>query len=143
MIIPDVNLLLYAYDATSRFHPAAKTWCEGMLSGDEPVVLLPVVIFGFVRVSTHARVFARPLQAEEAAGLVGQWLSRPQVSVVDMLAEDVTRALGLLREAGTAGNLTSDAQIAAVAMRLKARVHTADLDFGRFAGVRFTNPLVR
>jgi predicted nucleic acid-binding protein len=58
-----------------------------------------------------------------------------------MLPEDVACALGLLEAAGTAGNLTSDAQIAAVALRLDAEVHTADLDFGRFPKVRFLNPL--
>jgi predicted nucleic acid-binding protein len=51
-------------------------------------------------------------------------------------------ALSLLESAGTAGNLTTDAQIAAVALRLDAEVHAADLDFGRFLDVRFSNPLV-
>jgi predicted nucleic acid-binding protein len=62
-------------------------------------------------------------------------------AVDDMLPDDVETALGLLESAGTAGNLTTDAQIAAVAFRLDAEVHTADLDFGRFAGVRFSKPL--
>lgn len=60
---------------------------------------------------------------------------------MDMLAEDVHMALTLLKTAGTAGNLTTDAQIAAMALRLDAEVHTADLDFGRFPTVRFLNPL--
>jgi len=141
MIIPDVNLLLYAYDSSSGFHGQAKAWCERIMSGPEPVVLLPVVIFGFVRISTHARVYANPLRAEEAAACVEEWLARSHVLVADMIGEDVVNALGLLAKAGTAGNLTSDAQIAAVAMRLSAQVHTADLDFGRFAGVRAVYPL--
>lgn len=59
-----------------------------------------------------------------------------------ILPDDVETALGLLEAAGTAGNLTTDAQIAAVAIRLDAEVQTADLDFGRFAGVRFSNQLL-
>lgn len=55
---------------------------------------------------------------------------------------DVETALGLLESAGTAGNLTADTQIAAVALRLDAEVYSADLDFGRFAGGRFSNPLL-
>ena len=141
MIIPDANLLLYAYDSSSSFHPPSKAWCEHIMTGPEPVALLPVVIFGFVRISTHPRVYARPLLPAEASAHVSRWLARPHVSVVDMQADDVSRALDLLEKAGTAGNLTSDAQIAAVALRLNAHVHTADLDFGRFAGVRFTSPL--
>jgi toxin-antitoxin system PIN domain toxin len=142
MILPDVNLLLYAYDQSSPFHPKAATWCENIMSRSSPVILLPVVVFGFVRISTHPRIFTNPLSVAEASAHVRSWLDRKQVRLRDMLQEDVETALALLEAAGTAGNLTTDAQIAAVALRLDAEVHTADLDFGRFARVRFSNPLV-
>ena len=142
MILPDANLLLYACDQSSPFHPKAAAWCEHIMSSSNPVILLPVVVFGFVRISTHPRVFTDPLSVAEASAHVRSWLSRKQVRLHDMLPDDVETALKLLESAGTAGNLTTDAQIAAVALRLDAEVHTADLDFGRFAGVRFKNPLV-
>jgi toxin-antitoxin system PIN domain toxin len=142
MILPDANLLLYAYDQSSPFHPKAAAWCERIMSQSSPVILLPVVVFGFVRISTHPRIFNNPLSVAEASAHVRSWLDRKQVHLHDMLLEDVEAALALLEAAGTAGNLTTDAQIAAVALRLDAEVHTADLDFGRFAGVRFSNPLV-
>lgn len=88
------------------------------------------------------RIFTDPLSVAEASDYVRSWLGRKQVRLLDMLPEDVDSALSLLESAGTAGNLTTAAQIAAVARRLDAEVHTADLDFGRFAGVRFSNPLV-
>ncbi|MEO5716425.1 MAG: TA system VapC family ribonuclease toxin [Luteolibacter sp.] len=142
MILPDANLLLYAYDQSSPFHPKAAVWCEKIMSSSSPVILLPVVVFGFVRISTHPRIFTDPLSVAEASSHVRSWLGRKQVRLHDMLLDDVESALTLLGSAGTAGNLTTDAQIAAVALRLDAEVHTADLDFGRFAGVRFNNPLV-
>jgi len=142
MILPDANLLLYAYDQSSPFHPKAAAWCEKIMISSSPVILLPVVVFGFVRISTHPRIFMNPLSVAEASDHVRSWLSRKQVRLHDMLLEDVDAALVLLESAGTAGNLTTDAQIAAVAHRLGAEVQTADLDFGRFAGVRFSNPLV-
>ncbi len=141
MILPDTNLLLYTYDQSSPFHGAAKTWWERLMNGRDAVILLPTVVLGFVRISTHPRVFHAPLAVTEAASHVRSWLARPQVQLHEMLAEDVETALGLLESAGTAGNLTSDAQIAAVALRLDAEIHTADLDFGRFQQVRFKNPL--
>lgn len=141
MILPDVNLLLHAYDAGSPSHARARAWCERVMTGPAPVVLLPVVVFGFVRISTHPRVFQQPLAVAEAARHVRSWLAGRHVQHHEMLAEDLERALGLLEAAGTAGNLTTDAQIAAAALRLDAEVHTADLDFGRFPGVRFVNPL--
>ncbi len=142
MILPDANLLLYAYDQSSPFHPKAAAWFENIMSRPGPVILLPAVVFGFVRISTHPRIFTSPLSVAEASAHVHSWLGRKQVRLHDMLLEDVNAALSLLESAGTAGNLTTDAQIAAVALRLDAEVHTADLDFGRFAGVRFSNPLV-
>jgi toxin-antitoxin system PIN domain toxin len=142
MILPDANLLLYAYDQSSPFHPKAAAWFENIMSRPGPVILLPAVVFGFVRISTHPRIFTSPLSVAEASAHVRSWLGRKQVRLHDMLLDDVNAALSLLESAGTAGNLTTDAQIAAVALRLDAEVHTADLDFGRFAGVRFINPLV-
>jgi toxin-antitoxin system PIN domain toxin len=142
MILPDANLLLYAYDQSSPFHRKAAQWWEGLLSRPGGVILLPVVVFGFVRISTNPRIFTAPLAVAEASAHVGAWLACKQVRLHDMLLEDVQTALALLEAAGTAGNLSSDAQIAAVALRLNAEVHTADLDFGRFARVRFSNPLI-
>jgi toxin-antitoxin system PIN domain toxin len=142
MILPDANLLLYAYDQSSPFHAQSKAWCERIMSGPAPVILLPAVVFGFVRISTHPRVFQDPLAVGEAAALVRAWLVRRHVQLHEMLADDVESALRLLESAGTAGNLTTNAQIAAVALRLDAEVQTADLDFGRFPQVRFVNPLV-
>ena len=142
MILPDANLLLYAYDQSSPFHARAKAWCERIMSGPVPVILLPAVVFGFVRIATHPRVFREPLAVAEAAALVRAWLARRHVQLHEMLAEDVESALRLLESAGTAGNLSTDAQIAAVALRLDAEVQTADLDFGRFPQVRHVNPLL-
>ncbi len=142
MIVPDANLLLYACDQSSPFHTKAATWCERVMNGTSPVILLPPVIFGFVRISTHPRIFTDPLSGAEASAHVRSWLSRKQVRLHEMLPDDVETALVLLEAAGTAGNLTTDAQIAAVALRLDAEVHTADLEFGRFEGARFSNPLL-
>lgn len=141
MILSDANLLLYSCDASSPFHAKAAAWCERIMNSTQPVILLPPVIFAFVRISTHPRIFTEPLSVSETSTHVRSWLSRRQVRLHDMLPDDVETALGLLESAGTAGNLTTDAQIATVALRLDAEVHTADLDFGRFAGVRFSNPL--
>ena len=134
MILPDANLLLYSCDESSPF--------QRIMNSTQPVILLPPVIFAFVRISTHPRIFTEPLSVSEASTHVRSWLSRRQVRLHDMLPDDVESAIGLLESAGTAGNLTTDAQIAAIARRLDAEVHTADLDFGRFAGVRFINPLL-
>jgi toxin-antitoxin system PIN domain toxin len=141
MILPDANLLLYAYDATSPFHEKARRWWESCLSGTEPVGLCPVVLFAFLRIGTHPRAYENPMSIKTAGGHVTGWLRRRVCQFIVMEEVDVAQAMELLRAAGTGGDLTTDAQIAAMALRLDATLHTADTDFKRFDGVRLFNPL--
>ena len=141
MIVPDINLLLYAYDADSPFHAKAGAWWQDCLSGTEPVLLPKVVAFGFVRVGTNARAFRQPLTVEEAAFHVRSWLGQDVVSIPETSPDHIERVLSLLESLGTAGNLVTDAQIAAIAIENDAVVHTADSDFIRFKGLRWRNPL--
>lgn len=85
--------------------------------------------------------FPNPLSVEAAFEHVENWLSFPSVSWIDSSKEDIAAASRLLTVAGTGGNLVTDAQIAAIALRLGATIHTADTDFGRFPKVRWKNPL--
>lgn len=141
MIIPDINLLLYAYDAASPFHAKAAAWWQASLSGAEPVGLPQVVIFGFVRVGTSARAFQRPLTLAEAARHVRAWVGQPCVQVLEAGPQHVEQVLKGLERVGTAGHLVTDAQIAALAIDHGAVVHTSDTDFLRFSGLRWFNPI--
>ena len=142
MIIPDANLLLYAYDEASPFHTRAKSWWSECISGPEPVGLVAVVMFAFIRVGTSPKVFEMPFSIVEATGHVKRWLDAPSTELLAVTRADVDLALAWLRDAGSGGSLTTDAQIAAVAKRCRAWVHTADTDFARFPGVRWKNPVL-
>jgi toxin-antitoxin system PIN domain toxin len=142
MIVPDANLLLYAYDEAGPFHSKSKSWWSACLSGGEPIGLCPAVVFAFVRIGTSARAFSEPLTVDEATEHVEDWLKQPAAQILELDAQDILKSLELLRTAGAAGNLTTDAQIAAIALRYSATVHTADSDFARFADVRWLNPLL-
>jgi toxin-antitoxin system PIN domain toxin len=142
VIVPDVNLLLYAYDSESPFHARAQAWWRDCLSGQEPVGLTHAVVFGFVRVGTSARVYRQPWTVAEAATHVQSWLARRAVRLLLPDVDHVARVMALLRSAGSAGgNLVTDAQIAALALRHGAEVHTGDRDFMRFGGLRCRFPL--
>jgi toxin-antitoxin system PIN domain toxin len=135
MIIPDANLILYAYDSESPFHRDSARWWSALLSGIEPVGLCPVVVFAFLRLSTHGKVFENPLTVREA----GQ---HPNVRLLVAGPGHVESVCRLLTKAGTGGNLVTDAQIAALALEYGATVHSADTDFARLAGVSWENPLI-
>lgn len=142
MIVPDANLLLYAYDETSPFHSTARAWWERCLSGGEPVGLTHPVLFSFIRIGTSFRAFERPLSLEQAAELVTSWLDRQVTRLLLPDVDHVHRVLSLLEGAATAGgNLVTDAQVAAIAIAHGATVHTADRDFARFQGLDCYYPL--
>lgn len=141
MIIPDVNLLLYAYFRAYPQHEAARAWWEATLSGTEPVGLTDVTLVGFLRISTHRRVFPIPMSVDVAASTIESWLATPVASFLVPDPRQLTLALGLARSLGTAGHLTTDIQIASYALKVGGVVATADADFARFPGVRWKNPL--
>jgi uncharacterized protein len=142
VIVPDTNLLLYAYSRHPLFGAAAARWWEGCLNGREAVGLTPTVVFGFIRIVTQPRGFSRPGQLADAAAVVRSWAAHPTVEMLEEGgAAHLERVLNLLADCGSAGNLTTDARIAAVALEHRAVVHTADADFSRFPGLAWHNPI--
>jgi toxin-antitoxin system PIN domain toxin len=141
MKLVDANILLYAVDEDAPLHRKAKAWLEGALSGTETVGFEWTVLLAFLRLSTRAAVFPHPLRLHDALALIDSWLSQPCAVVV----QPSERPLEVLREMlapfGTAGNLTSDAHLAAVAREHGAELCSCDADFARFPGVRWVNPL--
>jgi toxin-antitoxin system PIN domain toxin len=137
----DANLLLYATDARSPRHAAARSWLERQLSGDEPIALAWVVLLAFVRLSTHPHVFARPLTTARAFDVVGRWLAQPCAVVVHAGDRHAMLLRQLLEPFGTAGNLVNDAHLAALAIEHGAELNSCDSDFSRFSGVRWIDPL--
>jgi uncharacterized protein len=142
VILVDANLLIYAIDSSSPNHARARPWLEQILSGIVPVGLPWIVILAFVRLTTRPGILYRPMSLADAVAYVDSWLEQPCVEIVAP-GEHHWRIFSRLIEAvGTAGNLTSDAHIAALALERGARIYSADHDFARFAGVDHVNPLL-
>lgn len=142
MIVPDANLLLYAYDAACPFHEMACHWWETCLSGTEPVGLTHPVIFAFMRIGTSPRAFTSPMTLSEASARVTSWMERQITLQLQPDADHVKRVFFLLTAAASAGgNLVTDAQIASLAIAHRAVVHTADRDFLRFPQLTCIYPL--
>jgi len=137
----DVNLLLYAVNESSAHHEPAKSWLEVCLSQSESVALPWVVLLGFLRLSTSQRVFPRPLTPSQALATVDGWLERSSVVTLSPGREHWLILKDLLRETGTAGNLTTDAHLAALAIEHGAELHSTDTDFARFTRLRWVNLL--
>ncbi len=111
MKLLDANLLIYALDDTSPRHQRARDWLDKTLSGSETVGFAWQVLLAVVRLTT------RPTGRHAA----------------------ILR--GLLAPLGTAGNLTNDAHLAALAVEYGAELCSCDADFSRFPGLRWVDPL--
>ena len=142
MKLADANLLLYALDELAPQHVRARAWLDEVLSGVEPVGFAWIVLLAFIRISTRAGLSARPLSVSEAFVIVEGWLAQPCALIVDPTDRHLLVLRGLLEQLGIGGNLSSDVHLAALAIEHDAEVCSADTDFGRFAGLRWTNPLV-
>ncbi len=141
MKLPDLNLLIYAIDETSPRHGPAREWLEHVLSGTEEIGFAWVVLLGFLRLSTSPLIFEAPLGAEEALDLIDGWLAQPVARLLEPTSRHPERLRELLAPLGTAGNLTTDAHLAALAIEHGAELCSADTDFARFAGLRWLDPL--
>lgn len=135
--MPDVNVLLNAEDEASTHHRAAKEWLERSLSDAEPTGFAWLALVGFLRIATNPDVYPHPLTAAQALDVVDEWLEHPYTSVVGPGARHRRVLRGLIESAGTAGNLTSDAHLAAIAIEHGATLGSFDADFHRFRDVRF------
>jgi len=141
MILVDVNLPVHAVNLDSPFHKKAKAWWDARLSDAKPVCLPWVTVLGFVRITTNRQVLAEPLSHTEALEYVDSWFGQPCIRTIDPLPGHWDLVRSLLDGAGSAGNLTTDAHLAALALQHGCEVCSTDADFGRFPGLRWQNPL--
>jgi uncharacterized protein len=141
MILPDVNLLVYAYNLDAPRHAAAASWWEDLLSGDQPVQLAWATMLGFIRLMTHRSILLEPLSPVAALAHLRSWLGRPNVEILEPGPRHLEILGRLLGAAGVGGNLTTDAHLAALAIEHQCELHSNDSDFARFPGLRWRNPL--
>lgn len=141
MIVPDLNLLIYAYNSSAPAHRRAKAWWESCLSETRPVGLPWAVIVGYLRLMTGRSLRLEPFTVEEAIDHIRSWLARPNVEILIPGPRHLDLLDSLMRDAPAAGDLAADAHLAALAIEHRAELHSNDADFSRFPGLRWINPL--
>jgi toxin-antitoxin system PIN domain toxin len=141
MKLVDANLLVYSVNDNAPQHDLARKWLEETLAGDETVGFAWIVLIGFLRLTTRAPIFQKPLSTSRVLDLMELWLSQPCATIVHPGDRHFEILRKLLLPLGTAGNITTDAHLAAIAIEHGAEVYSTDGDFRRFPGVRWRNPL--
>lgn len=141
MILPDVNVLLYAFRADSLHHAEYRRWLESIVNGDAAYGMSPHVLSGVIRVATHPRIFARPSRLDEATEFTSVLLDQPHCQMVQPGPRHWSLFLDVCRRANAAGNLIQDAWLAALAIESGCEWITTDRNFARFAGLRWRTPI--
>jgi toxin-antitoxin system PIN domain toxin len=136
MKLVDANVLVHAANADAREHPSARKWIEAAFLGTEPIGFAWIALLAFIRVSTRRGLLARPLRIADAFGVVEDWLRAHNAVVVHPGEDHAAILRSLLEPVGTAGNLTSDAHLAALAIEHGAELVSFDRDFNRFERLR-------
>ena len=140
MILPDANILLYAVNEASDQHGLALKALEEGFDGPRGVGFAWVAVLAFIRLSTRSGIFPMPLSVEDALGVSQEWMGHPKAQVLHPTDRHGEMLGRLLVAAGTAGNLTTDAHLAALAMEHDATILSFDRDFARFDGVPWITP---
>jgi toxin-antitoxin system PIN domain toxin len=136
----DANVLLYAYDSDSSQHATCRSWLDSAFNSEETVGLPWQTVMAFVRIATNPRAVRQPLSGSDACAIVGTWLVRPNVLVVEPGERFWEIFQQQVLEAQISGPLVTDAALAALALEQGATLCSTDRDFRRFRGLTVLDP---
>jgi toxin-antitoxin system PIN domain toxin len=141
MILPDVNVLVYAHRADAPNHLAYHRWLEDLINGEQAYGMADMVLSGFLRVVTHPHIFTPPSDMAAALSFADQVRRQPNCVPINPGARHWQIFVGLCEQAGVKGNLVPDAYLAALAIESGSEWISTDRDFSRFPGLKWRHPL--
>jgi toxin-antitoxin system PIN domain toxin len=142
MLLPDVNVLIYAHRVDScEDHEAYAEWLTALANGFEPFALSSLALSGLVRIVTNQRIFRSPSTLEEVFAFIGELTARSNARVIHPGPHHMEIFEDLCRRSGATAKLAADAQHAAIAIEHGCTMITTDSDFDRFPGLRWRHPL--
>jgi len=136
LILPDVNVLLYAFRQDSERHVVFKKWLSSIVNGRSAFGISPQVLSSVIRIVKNPRVFASPSTTRDAIRFCDTLLDQPHCRIIQPGRLHWTIFRDLCRDANASGNLIPDAWLAALAIEHGCEWITTDRDFARFPGLR-------
>ncbi len=143
MLLPDVNVLVYAFRRDATDHEKYRAWLDSTVNGDSSYACSDVVLSGFVRIVTHSRIYREPSPLPEALAFARVVRDQPICRPVSPGPQHWSIFTRLCQQAGAKGNLVPDAFLAALAIESGCEWVTTDRDYARFPGLRWRHPLDR
>ncbi len=141
MILPDVNVLVYAFRREAAGHQRYAECLAGAVAGEEELALHDTPLAGFVRIVTNPRIVAKPAPPATSLDSVARLRGARRARWLPAGNAAWGRVGGLVAaDRGVAGNLVPDAHLAALALAHGCRLATADRGVARFPGLDWFDP---
>ncbi len=143
MIVPDLNLLLYAYNPYSPKHEKAIQWWQDTVNGSRLIGFPHEILFGFIRISTNPALEAAAVPMQEATKVVNSWRELPNSRILLPGPDHFSRVMQLMEHSNSTNRVLSDAVLASHAIENRATLYSNDSDFARFPNLDWKNPLIK
>jgi toxin-antitoxin system PIN domain toxin len=140
MVLPDVNVLIYAFRIESPFYALCSEWLARTIYGEAQFGVSPLALSALVRITTNGRTFPQPSTHEDAFGFCEDLMSLPNCQLVQPGERHWAILRRLCLEANVTGPRVSDAWFAALAIEHGCEWITLDRDFARFSGLKWARP---
>jgi len=140
MLLPDVNVLVYAQREDLSVHGAAKSWLESALNSDEPVGLFAPTLASFLRIVTNQRIFKTPTPLPMALSFIEILRAAPAACPLNAGGKHWDIFAQLYRNVNASGDDIPDAYLAALAIENDCEFISTDGDFARSPGLRWRRP---
>jgi len=140
LILPDVNVLVYAHREDALNHALYRRWLEEVIQSGEPYGVSDHVLSGFIRIVTHPRIFTQPSPVQAALDFARQLRDQPNCRAIVPGNRHWQIFHNLCASLPATGNLVPDAWFAALAIESNCEWITTDRDFKKFAGLQSRHP---
>jgi len=139
MLLPDVNVLIYAHREDAPDHARYAAWLLALTEAEEPFALSETVLAAFLRIVTNPRIFDPPTPMPTAVAFCQRLVEWPRAVLIAPSRRHWDLFVDLCTD--IQGPLVADAYLAALAIEHGCELATTDSDFARFRGLRWTHPL--
>jgi uncharacterized protein len=140
MILPDVNVLIYAFRPEVPEHPRCRAWLQGIVDADARFGISPLALGAVARITTNQRAYSRPSSLQDVFKFSDYLLGQPHCQIVEPGERHWDIFKRLCIQTDTRGPRVTDAWYAALAIEWGCEWVTLDRDYARFPGLRWNVP---
>ena len=140
MILPDANVLIYAFRDDTQNHRLYRGWLDSVVNGDAAYAISPQILSSVVRICTHPAIFPRPSRLDQTLSFCRVLMEQPHCQLIHPGPQHWPLFTDMCARVRARGNLVQDAWFAALAIEHGCEWVTSDRHYARFPGLVWRPP---